>query len=156
MAGMQDNVSHRRRVELVLVPIVAALCMAFVIGAIVLDRDGANCPPAAWNNSVSVTPAGHPGVVAAMTACTGNGCLPPAPSFARTATDGSGKLVRADNGSWTLNTGSDFPGTVTFRAYDAGGNLLTQQTASLYWTRVGGTDHCGGPMSTDDVQIRVF
>ena len=156
MASMQENISHRRRVELVLVPMVAALCMAFVIGAIVLDRDGVKCPPSSWNNSVTVTAAGDPGAVAAMTACTGNGCLPPSPPFAQKSTTGSGKLVHAANGSWTLNTGDEIPGTVTFRAYGASGNLLSQTTASLYWTRVGGSEHCGGPMSTDAVHIRVF
>jgi hypothetical protein len=156
MTTMAQNISHRRRVELVLVPMVAALCMAFVIGAIVLDRDGANCPAAGWDNAVDVTAAGHPDAVAAMTACTGTGCLPPAPSFSRTATNGSGKLMRSGDNSWTLKTGKDIPGTVTFRAFDAAGNLLTQQTASLYWTRVGGSESCGGPMSTNAVQIRIF
>lgn len=148
--------SSRRRVELVLVPFVAALCMAFIIGAIVMDKDAVACPPATWHNHVTLALAGDPDAtarVSAVTACTGSKCVPLTPTFAKNAPGGSAMLSRQPDGSWLLDAGSQPASVITFRAFDAAGNVLAQQSSTLNWTRVGGNEKCGGPMASMKVPL---
>ncbi|WP_160318944.1 hypothetical protein [Arthrobacter sp. ERGS1:01] len=136
----------------------AALCMAFIIGAIVIDRDSGACPPSNWHNHIALTLAGNQARVdeaAAITACTGARCIPPAPTFAKNASAGNGLLSRQEDGSWLFTVGSVPPSSVTFRTFDVAGNMLSQQSNVLNWTRVGGTEQCGGPMGTMRVVVRV-
>ncbi|WP_442213232.1 hypothetical protein [Specibacter sp. RAF43] len=147
--------SSRRRVELVVIPVMAALCMAFIIGAIVLDRDAGSCPPASWHNHVSVTLAGNHDAVAAaaaVTACTGSACIPLSPTFARNSAGGTGLLAHQPDGSWVLSVGSKPPAHVTFSVFDASGTVLARASNALNWTRVAGTEKCGGPMA----EVRVL
>lgn len=146
----------RRRVELVLVPVMAALCMAFIIGAIVLDTNAGTCPPQNWHNRVTLTLTGnHAAEAAAVTVCAGATCAPPAPTVAKAASVDSSLLAHQANGSWVLNTGAAPPPVVTFRVFDVTGKVLAQQSNSLNWTRVGGSERCGGPMAGMQVGIRV-
>ncbi|NVM96285.1 hypothetical protein [Arthrobacter wenxiniae] len=146
----------RRRVEFLLVPFVAAVCMAFIIGAIVMDKDTGGCPPASWHNHVALTLAGNQATAArvdAVTACAGAKCVPLTPTFAKNAPGGAALLARQPNGSWLLNVGTQPSSSMTFRAFDAAGNVLGQQSATLNWTRVGGNEKCGGPMGALKVAL---
>ncbi|WP_104091036.1 hypothetical protein [Arthrobacter sp. GMC3] len=151
----------RRRVELVLVPMVAALCMAFIIGAIVMDRDSGSCPPSAWHNQVNLTLAGDTSTAAkanAVTACAGSKCVPLTPTFAKNASSGGASaslLTHEADGSWVLDVGSQPPNSLTFRVFDVAGNLLAQQSTAMNWTRVGGSEQCGGPMAAMKVFLRL-
>ncbi|GAA4655668.1 hypothetical protein [Arthrobacter cryoconiti] len=148
----------RRRVELVFVPIMAALCMAFIIGAIVLDKDPAACPAATWANTLKVTLTGSQSAVAGaanITACAGSTCIPLNPMFAKNAPNATDILAREANGSWVFVMGEQPPSAVTLRVFDTAGNLLTQESRTLNWTRVGGTEQCGGPMAAMRVQVQV-
>lgn len=163
--------TNRRRVELVLVPIVAAFCMAFIIGAIVLDRDQGTCPPANWNNQLTLSLTGSlSGMTnaAAVTACTGADCTPMEPisaaagaskasaaSAALQTGENSRALVLQKNGSWLLNVGTKPPRTVNFSVFDKDGNVLASQSTALNWTRVAGTERCGGRMAGMNVVIDV-
>ncbi|PYI64962.1 hypothetical protein CVV68_20190 [Arthrobacter livingstonensis] len=142
--------------ELVLVPFVAAVCMAFIIGAIVMDNDSGGCPTATWHNHVTLSLAGDQATaarVSAVTTCAGAKCAPPTPTFAKNARNGSAMLTRQPDGAWLLDVGTKPSPTVTFRAFDAAGNVLGQQSNTLNWTRVGGNEKCGGPMAAMKVVL---
>lgn len=146
----------RRQVELVIVPLLAALCMALVIGAIVLDRDAASCPPASWHNNVHVTLGGDHGITAsaaAITACAGQKCTPLTPTFARSSASSTNLLAAHTDNTWVFDVGKTPPTLLTFRVYDASGKVLAQQSNSLNWTRVGGSEICGGPMAQLNVML---
>lgn len=152
----------RRRVELVIVPLVAAFCMAFIIGAIVLDRDGGPCPPATWSNQLTLSLTGSlsgMAQAAAVTACTGADCTPTPPPSAAAASaalqagEGTRALVQQPNGSWTLNVGAKLPRTLNFRVFDNSGKILATQSAALNWTRVSGNERCGGQMAGMNVVV---
>ena len=139
-----------------MVPFVAALCMAFIIGAIVTDKDSGGCPQAAWHNHLTLTLAGNGDTaerVHAVTACGGSKCVPLTPTFAKNSPTGAAMLSRQQDGSWLLAVGTQPSSTLTFRAFDAAGNVLVQQSNTLNWTRVGGNDKCGGPMAAMNVAL---
>lgn len=145
----------RRRVELVLVPLVAAFCMALVIGAIVLDRDGGPCPSPNWNNQLTLSLAGNLNGMthaAAVSACIGAECVPLAPgtSAAAAALQPVGNtrpLTPQENGTWLLNIGAQPPSAVNFSVFDRNGKVLATQSTALNWTRVSGSESCGGRMA---------
>ncbi|WP_146233405.1 hypothetical protein [Arthrobacter psychrolactophilus] len=140
----------RRRVEFILVPLVAAFCMAFIIGALVLDRDSRPCPPANWNNYLSVSLTGSllsTSNVSAITACTSASCTPASPTFAKGTSDNSELLVHQQDGTWLLKLDAQPPSALNFRVFDASGKVLTAQSTALNWTRVTGDERCGGRMA---------
>lgn len=140
----------RRRVEFVLVPLIAAFCMAFIIGAIVLDRDGRPCPQPNWKNHLSLSLTGsYAGIssASAITACSGVGCVPAPPAFAKSSTGNSSLLTQQDDGSWLLTLGAQPPSAVSLSVYDRSGNVLASESTALNWTRVSGDERCGGRMA---------
>lgn len=154
MIGMPAAPTTRRRVELVLVPLVAAFCMAFIIGAIVLDRDGRPCPSPNWNNQVTLSLSGGlAGTTnaAAVTACTSTDCVPAAPATVAAAAlhsiANNRVLTPQADGSWLLNVGSQPPNSINFSVFDHNGALLATQSTALNWTRISGNEHCGGRMA---------
>ncbi|MGO2541520.1 MAG: hypothetical protein ACTH8J_10265 [Specibacter sp.] len=148
----------RRRVELVLVPLVAAFCMAVIIGTIVLDRDRGQCPSPTWNNNVTLSLAGsvlNSANAAAITACAGADCTPTGPVFAKSATGNTRVLTHQDDGSWLLTLGAQPPSALNFRVYDQNGKILAAQSTALNWTRVSGNERCGGRMAGMNVVLDV-
>ncbi|MFQ4148718.1 hypothetical protein AAGW05_08490 [Arthrobacter sp. LAPM80] len=150
--------STRRRVELVLVPLVAAFCMAVVIGTIVLNREGSPCPSPSWDNHVSLSLSGSVADAAhasAVTACTGAECVPAPPAFVMESTGNTSVLSHQLDGSWLMTVGAQPPSAVSFRVYDHSGNVLAAQTTALNWTRVSGDERCGGRMAGINVVLAV-
>ena len=140
----------RRRVELILVPIVAAFCMAFIIGAIVLDRDRGACPSPTWNNHLSLSLAGNSAErteASAVTACAGKDCVPQSPAFAKSSKGDTQLLTRQKDGSWLLTVGAQPASTMSFNVYDQNGKVLAAQSTKVNWTRISGNERCGGPMA---------
>lgn len=144
----------RRRVELLLVPLVAAFCMALIIGAIVLDRDGGPCTTPNWDNHLTLT-LSDSSRAANVTACSGSECVPMAPTFARSATGNTRLLAHQKDGSWLLNVGAQPPTAISFRVFDQAGNVLAAQSTVLNWTRVSGNERCGGRMADITVGLNV-
>lgn len=154
MIRMPAAPTTRRRVELVLVPLVAAFCMAFIIGAIVLDRDGRPCPSPNWNNQVTLSLSGNlpsSTQAAAVTACTSTDCVPAAPTTVAAAAlhsiASNRILAQQADGSWLLNLGAKPPNSVSFSVFDQNGAVLATQSTALNWTRVSGNERCGGRMA---------
>lgn len=146
----------RRRVELVLIPLVAAFCMAFIIGAIVLDRDGGACPTPNWSNRLSLSLAGSYSSstsASAVTACSGTDCIPQVPAFAKASTGNTQVLTHQTDGSWLLTLGAQPPQALSFRVFDHNGKVLAAQTTALNWTRVSGNERCGGRMDGINVVL---
>ncbi|MET4002386.1 MULTISPECIES: hypothetical protein [Arthrobacter] len=144
----------RRRVELVLVPLVAAFCMAFIIGAIVLDRDSGPCPAPTWNNQLTLSLTGNVDA-GAVTACSGTECVPLPPTFAKSSAKNSGMLTQQKDGSWLFKVATNPPKAVTFRVYDKAWNVVAAQSTALNWTRISGDERCGGRMASINVVLNV-
>lgn len=144
----------RRRVELVLVPLVAAFCMALIIGAIVLDRDGRPCSSPNWDNHLTLT-LSDSSRAASVTACSGNECVPMAPTFAKSAKGNTQLLAHQKDGSWLLNVGAQPPTAMSFKVFDQAGNVLAAKSTDLNWTRVSGNERCGGRMADIKVGLAV-
>jgi hypothetical protein len=53
--------------------------------------------------------------------------------------------LRVDDHTWTFQVGMSAPKAVTVRASSADGTVLAERKVTLEWTRVGGTEQCGGP-----------
>ncbi|SEE92106.1 hypothetical protein SAMN04489740_3105 [Arthrobacter alpinus] len=148
----------RRRVEFVLVPLVAAFCMAFIIGALVLDRDSRPCPQPNWNNQLSVSLSGSlesTSNVSAITACAGTSCTPAEPTFAKGSSGNTSVLVHQQDGTWLLTLGAQPPSAVSFRLFDENGTVLAAQSTALNWTRVTGDERCGGRMAGISLMLNV-
>lgn len=140
----------RRRVQLFLVPLVAACCMAFIIGAIVIDRESTACPSPTWSNQLNLKLAGnsaHAAQAAAITACMGAECVPATPAFAKTSSGTTRALTHEDDGTWRLSLGPQSASTISFTVYDRGGTVLSSQSAQVNWTRISGNERCGGAMA---------
>lgn len=45
------------------------------------------------------------------------------------------------------------PGEVTARALSADGEILASTETGLEWTRVGGSEQCGGPMRATSILL---
>ena len=47
------------------------------------------------------------------------------------------------------------PETVTITAYSADGSVLARREVDLGWTRVGGSEACGGPATAGPVRLNI-
>jgi hypothetical protein len=56
---------------------------------------------------------------------------------------------------WTLVFYAQPPDTITLRAHGEDGMTLAEDEFSLEWTRVGGTEECGGPTKAGPLQLTV-
>ena len=58
--------------------------------------------------------------------------------------------------SWSFTVRGRLPGEVETRVLAQDGTLLAQQQYPLEWTRVGGSDECGGPMTTQPITLQLL
>ncbi|WP_349899189.1 hypothetical protein [Parafrigoribacterium soli] len=63
--------------------------------------------------------------------------------------------VRVDDHNWTFQVGMSAPKTMTVRANSADGTVLAEREVSRRWTRVGGTEQCGGPAEAAPVTLSI-
>ncbi|MFC8304259.1 hypothetical protein ACFUCV_11300 [Specibacter sp. NPDC057265] len=148
----------RRRVQLFLVPLIAAFCMAFIIGAIVMDRDGAACPAASWDNHLNLkllADGADAKEAAAVTACMGAKCVAHAQDSTKTTSGTTRALIHEANGSWQLSLGAQAVSTIDFTVYDKNGAVLATRTTQVNWTRISGSERCGGAMADVGVVLEM-
>lgn len=79
-------------------------------------------------------------------ASTANEELPPAP-FA------SFRTSRISDGAWEIETEMVQPKVVTAQALDSEGDVLARVEASLAWTRISGSDECGGNQRSTPILV---
>ena len=58
-------------------------------------------------------------------------------------------------GSWSFTVQGHLPGEVETRVLARDGTLLAQKQYPPEWTRVGGSDACGGPMTTQPITLQL-
>lgn len=93
------------------------------------------------------------GEFAALEACVDGDCVSSADA---TSANSLMFAVSPDgDGSWTVGSFTSTPDRLTLRALDDAGALLAEDSYDLEWTRTGGSEQCGGPMSTPPVDFAV-
>lgn len=64
--------------------------------------------------------------------------------------------TRTDPNVWAFSISqAGLPEHVTVRALAADGSVLAEQHNDLVWTRVGGSEQCGGPVTTPPITLRI-
>ncbi|PNI09399.1 hypothetical protein CXX84_03790 [Arthrobacter sp. AFG7.2] len=134
------------------------------------------CPAVGYVSTLTVHLEGNVAAVSEVRLCDDTGCSQPAPvpgtpvpkrtilptfspdiqpSPAPPASFPPFHGQQQDSDTWvfTLNLGT--PSDVTVRAVAADGTVLAEQDHELVWTRVGGSERCGGPMSTPPILVSV-
>lgn len=140
------------------------------------------CPALAWFNSLSVTLDGNSQLVSLVEFCAEDVCsvrsdgpvrlpvtslspgvlpgpastLPLTPASASSAPPASPYTTsRVDDRTWHVSLMMRAPTTVTIKAYAAGGGVLARREVQLDWTRVGGNEACGGPVTAGPVRLTI-
>jgi hypothetical protein len=130
------------------------------------------CPAIGYSSTLTVNIGGNIGAVSDVIVCDESGCSQPEPTagtpvpLKTVVTEFSPRPEptvslppfysrRQDQDTWvfTLNFGD--PSEVTVRALAADGTVLAEQEQELVWTRVGGTEQCGGPATAPPIQLPV-
>lgn len=129
------------------------------------------CPAIGWVNSVSIEVEGDAGAVQRLELCADGSCStraadeksgfnpvdPPFPSAsaADPSSDAGLGAGAADANTWEFFVDMSAPDSVMVRAWAASGEILAEQDFPLDWKRVGGSERCGGPMSTPPLRLRI-
>jgi hypothetical protein len=132
------------------------------------------CPAIGWSSSLSVELEGDTHLVSEVQACHKGECSRPTDFQAdpidsyrpfdpdRPARSSSVPTAtfepslyystRIDDSTWAISFLSA-PDTITLRALAANGTVLAEEQVELNWTRVGGTERCGGPLEADPIVL---
>ncbi len=62
-------------------------------------------------------------------------------------------VARVDERTWKVSLMMRAPKTATITAYSADGSVLARRDVELGWTRVGGSEACGGPGTAGPVRL---
>jgi len=133
------------------------------------------CPAIGWINTVTVTLEGQTQDVAGVELCADNACSVPrqnqptsdepapvetlTPSQLATGTPSPGATgvpfhaSQSSDHSWEIATGMATPKNATVRALSASGEVLAERDVTLNWSRVGGSESCGGPGEADPISL---
>lgn len=159
----------------------AAIVLILALGTAGCATPGV-CPAIAWSNSATVVLEGPVDAVAKVQFCPDGVCsitpqpttapkstMPPSdgalPGQAATAvpaipgTSVSGTLYspyvgkKVDDRTWQFSTPMNAPKSATVKALSAGGDVIAERDVELTWTRVGGSEQCGGPSTTGPITL---
>lgn len=140
------------------------------------------CPAIGWSNSATVVLDGPVDGVAKVQFCPDGICsvtpqpstapkstiapgLPALPGQAETAAPATpGQPVgdpdyspyfgkKIDDRTWQFSTPMSAPKKATVRAMAASGEVLAEREVDLTWTRVGGSEQCGGPSTAGPITL---
>ncbi|TSE15037.1 hypothetical protein B1A87_003010 [Arthrobacter sp. KBS0703] len=140
------------------------------------------CPAIGWSNSATVVLDGPVDAVAKVQFCPDGVCaLTPEPSTAPKSTITPGDVPvpgqaataapappgtpasgtvygiytarKIDERTWQFIAPMSAPKKATVKALGAHGQVLAQRDVDLTWTRVGGTEQCGGPATTGPITL---
>ena len=128
------------------------------------------CPAVGWVSTVTLRLEGDITAVDHVELCTTTGCsvpevASPQPASPKSAVPSSpdgpspsvAPFVAAQTAanSWVFTVQGQLPGEVTTRVLAQDGALLAQQQSRLEWTRVGGSEECGGPMTAPPITLQL-
>ncbi|MDI3211717.1 hypothetical protein [Arthrobacter sp. AL12] len=140
------------------------------------------CPAIAWFNTLTVSLDGSVEKVSLVEFCAEGVCsiradgpVPapgtsltpgtvPAPATTLAVTPAPSRSVpdyspftaaRVDDRTWRVSLMMRSPKTVTIRAYSADGSVLAGRDVEPGWTRVGGSEACGGPETAGPVRLQI-
>ncbi len=128
------------------------------------------CPAIGYARTLTVNIEGNVAAVSDVRVCDETGCSQPEPTAASpvpmksVVTEFSPEPQptvsyppfhshREDQDTWVFTVSSGDPTKVTVRALAADGTVLAEREQELVWTRVGGTEQCGGPVTTPPIQL---
>ncbi|MET3934927.1 hypothetical protein [Arthrobacter sp. OAP107] len=136
------------------------------------------CPAIGYANIITVNVEGNTAAMDEVQLCSDHGCSrrlpdygPPVPiksvqpTFPDTSTPGPitpatppaaflGTRTDADTWSFSISQ-PGLPEHVTVRALALDKSVLAEQENDLVWTRVGGSEQCGGALTTPPITLRV-
>jgi hypothetical protein len=128
------------------------------------------CPAVGWVSTVTVRLEGDVTAVNEVELCTAEGCSVPDRTSQPPATPKSAVpnppvdpsppmppflSARTAVNSWVFTVRGQLPDEVTARVLARDGTLLARQASRLEWTRVGGSEECGGPMTTQPITLQL-
>lgn len=115
------------------------------------------CTAIGWTNTLEVRTVSVPGSVASVGVCVAADCATGDASGIVPDPAGTGVLRIAQTATnlWTVEFGMTAPAAVGLTAIDRSSATLAVTTVDLVWTRVGGSERCGGPMRAGPVDFAV-
>lgn len=128
------------------------------------------CPAVGWVSTITVRLEGDITAVNDVQLCTPEGCsvheAAPAqaaspktagPSTPADASPSPAPFVgsRTALNSWLFTVSGRLPHEVTTRVLAKDGTLLARQQSQVEWTRVGGSEECGGPVTTPPITVQL-
>lgn len=138
---------------------------------------GDACPAIAWFNTVDVELTGHGEKVTELEVCIDGVCsvLGPGssnvapveqaespslenfdtPSAAPTPMIPMYFVSKVDDDTWKISFDLGSPDQVMVRALSVTGEVLAERDVALEWTRVGGSERCGGPAEAPPITLDI-
>jgi hypothetical protein len=152
---------------------VLGLLSAVTVGVVPTTGCSINaCPAIGYARTLTVNIEGNVGAVSDVRVCDETRCSEPEPTAGapvpkktvitefspdpqQTVTYPPFHSRREDQDTWVFTVNSGDPARVTVRALAADGTMLAEQEHDLVWTRVGGTEQCGGPVTAPPILLSV-
>jgi len=128
------------------------------------------CPAVGWVSTITVRLEGDLTAVDDVQLCTPEGCsvpdvAAPQPASPKSAVPSSPvdpspptapfSATQTAVNSWSFTVRGQLPGEVKTRVLAQDGALLAERQYQREWTRVGGSDECGGPMTTQPITLQL-
>ncbi|GAA2143643.1 MULTISPECIES: hypothetical protein [Arthrobacter] len=128
------------------------------------------CPAVGWVSTITVRLEGDITAVNDVQLCTPEGCsvreAAPAqaaspktagPSLPGDASPSPAPFVASKTAlnSWLFTVSGPLPHEVTTRVLAKDGTVLAQQQSPVEWTRTGGSEECGGPVTTPPITVQL-
>lgn len=152
---------------------ILGLLAAVTVGVVPTTGCSINaCPAIGYVSSLTVNIEGNVAAVSDVTVCDETRCSEPEPTAASpvpkktvvtefspepqpTVTYPPFHSRREDQDTWVFTVSHGDPAKVAVRALAADGTVLAEQEHDIVWTRVGGTEQCGGPVTTPPILLSV-
>jgi hypothetical protein len=147
--------------------------VVFMVAGIQLTACGTAdvvCPAVGWVSTITVRLEGDVTAASEVELCTAEGCSVPDPASPQPASPKSAvpdspggpspstapfTASQTAVNAWLFTVRGPLPHDVTTRVLASDGSLLAQQQSRLEWTRAGGSEECGGPLTTQPITLRL-
>jgi hypothetical protein len=148
----------------------AVVLMAAALQVTACGVNDVACPAVGWVTTITVRLEGALGAVNDVQLCTPEGCSVPNATSPQAASPKSAVPSSADDRSlapspflasktaintWLFTVSGPLPDEVTTHVAAKDGILIAQQHSLLEWTRVGGSEQCGGQMTTPPIILQL-